>query len=123
MPTGRRHRLGVAYLGIGRVWTFEDMLALPKRCVGIVCPLCREVVERPCTIRVGRHCILGAIFFACFQEVVGVLGVQYGLQRRLCPRDALERGEVPPPPPPPSGRTAFAGYCLPDSKCQLQWHL
>ena len=40
-------------------------------------------------------------------------------------RDALEGGEVTPPPPP--GRPAYAqptpSHCLPDAKCQAQWHL
>ena len=34
----------------------------------------------------------------------------------------IGRGEVPPPPL-PRGAQPTPGHCLPDGKCQLQWHL
>ena len=42
--------------------------------------------------------------------------------RVRCPegRDAFESGEPPPPPP---GAQPVPSHCLPDGKCQLQWHL
>ena len=37
-------------------------------------------------------------------------------------RDALEGGTAPHPPP-SQGAQPMPSHCLPDGKCQLQWHL
>ena len=37
------------------------------------------------------------------------------------PQGCIERGE--PPPPPLQGVQPMPSHCLPDAKCQAQWHL